>query len=53
MGKFVKVGTKAEFEDIEAGKLAEAGGAKHSHFQSGWHLLRDREYMSASGWTLG
>jgi len=26
MGKFIKVGTKAEFEDIEAGKLAGAGG---------------------------
>ncbi len=26
MGQFVKIGTKAEFEDSEGGKLVEAGG---------------------------
>jgi nitrite reductase/ring-hydroxylating ferredoxin subunit len=26
VGQFVKVGTKAEFEDLEGGKLVEAGG---------------------------
>ncbi len=35
MGKFIKVGTKAEFEDIEAGKLAEAGGQSIAIFNLG------------------
>ena len=35
MGKFVKVGTKAEFEDIEAGKLAQAGGQSIAIFNLG------------------
>lgn len=35
MGKFTKVGTKAEFEDIEAGKLAEAGGQSIAIFNLG------------------
>lgn len=35
MGKFVKVGTKAEFEDIEAGKLAAAGGQSIAIFNLG------------------
>jgi hypothetical protein len=26
MGQFVKVGTRAEFEDLEVGKLVQAGG---------------------------
>ena len=35
MAQFVKVGTRAEFEDLEAGKLAEAGGQSIAIFNLG------------------
>ncbi len=35
MGQFVKVGTKAEFEDLEAGKLVEAAGRSIAIFNLG------------------
>ena len=35
MGQFVKVGTTAEFEDLEAGKLVEAGGQSMAVFNLG------------------
>ena len=35
MGQFVKVGTTAEFEDLEAGKLVEAGGQSIAIFTLG------------------
>ena len=38
MGQFVKVGTKAEFEDLEAGKLVEAGGQSIAIFSLGGSL---------------
>ena len=38
MGQFAKVGTKADFEDLEGGKLVEAGGQKIAIFDVGGHL---------------
>ena len=38
MGQFVKVGTKADFEDLEAGKLVETGGQKIAIFDLGGNL---------------
>ena len=38
MGQFVKVGTKADFEDLEGGKLVEAGGQKIAIFDLGGNL---------------
>ena len=35
MGQFIKVGTQAEFEDLEAGKLVEAGGQSVAIFNLG------------------
>lgn len=35
MAQFVKVGTRAEFEDLEAGKLVEAGGQSIAIFNVG------------------
>ena len=35
MAQFVKVGTKAEFEDLEGGKLVEVGGQKIAMFVLG------------------
>ena len=35
MGQFVKIGTKAEFEDLEAGKLMEAAGQSIAIFNLG------------------
>ena len=35
MGQFVKIGTTAELEDLEAGKLAEAGGKRIAIFNLG------------------
>lgn len=35
MAQFVKVGTRAEFEDLEAGKLVEAGGQSMAIFNVG------------------
>ena len=35
MGQFVKVGTTAELEDLEAGKLVEAGGRSIALFNIG------------------
>jgi len=35
MARFVKVGTKAELEDLEAGKLVEAGGQSIAIFNLG------------------
>ena len=40
MGQFVKVGTTAELEDLEGGKLAGAGGRSIALYRRG--LLRDR-----------
>jgi nitrite reductase/ring-hydroxylating ferredoxin subunit len=34
-GKFVKIGTAAEFEDVEAGKLLDAGGRSLAVFRVG------------------
>ena len=38
MGQFIKVGTKADFEDLEAGKLVEAGAHKIAIFDLGGNL---------------
>ena len=38
MGQFIKVGTTADFEDLEAGKLVEAGGQKIAIFDLGGNL---------------
>ncbi|MGH9862148.1 MAG: Rieske (2Fe-2S) protein [Candidatus Acidiferrales bacterium] len=38
MGQFVKVGTVAEFEDLEGGKLVEAGGQMIAIFNLGGNL---------------
>ena len=35
MGQFVKIGTVAEFEDVEAGKLVDAGGRSLAVFKLG------------------
>ena len=35
MGQFIKVGTQAEFEDLEGGKLVEVGGQKIAVFNMG------------------
>jgi 3-phenylpropionate/trans-cinnamate dioxygenase ferredoxin component len=35
MGQFVKIGTTAELEDLEAGKLVEAGGKRIAIFNLG------------------
>ena len=37
MDRFVKVGTKAELEDLEGGRLVEAGGQKIAIFNLGGH----------------
>ena len=38
MGQFVKVGTKADLEDLEGGKLVGAGGQKIAIFDLGGNL---------------
>ena len=38
MAQFVKVGTKADFEDLEGGKLVEASGQKIAIFDLGGNL---------------
>ena len=38
MAQLVKVGTKADFEDLEGGKLVEAGGQKIAIFDLGGNL---------------
>ena len=35
MGQFVKIGTTAELEDLEVGKLVEAGGKRLAIFNLG------------------
>ncbi len=35
MGQFVKVGTRAELNELEGGKLVEVGGQKIAIFNSG------------------
>lgn len=43
MPQFVKVGTKAEFEDLEGGKLVEVGGQKIAIFNLGgkYHAIEN------------
>ena len=53
MAQFVKVGSRAEFEDLEAGKLVEAAGQIIAVFNVGGNYLCDREYMASSGWPSG
>ncbi len=38
MGQFVKVGTKADFEDLEGGKLVQAGSQSIAIFSLGANL---------------
>lgn len=38
MGQFVKVGAKADFEDLEGGKLVEVGGQSVAVFNLGGNL---------------
>src|SRR5947207_8868786 len=51
MGQFVKIGTTAELEDLEAGKLVEAGGKRIAIFKPRGEILRDRGYLPPSGRT--
>ncbi len=42
MAQFMKVGSRAEFEDLEAGKLVEAGGIASLSLMSAEATMRSR-----------
>ena len=42
MAQFMKVGSRAEFEDLEAGKLVEAGGHRVAVFNVAEATMRSR-----------
>ena len=53
MGQFVRVGSKAEFEDLEGGKLVDVAGQTIAIFNSGGRLYAIENTCSHRGGPLG
>ncbi len=49
MAQFVKVGSRTEFEDLEGGKLVEAGGHRIAVFNLGKSRMRKRARTDLCG----
>ena len=52
MAKFVKVGNKSEFQDLEAGKLVDAGGQTIAIFDLGGNYYAIEKTYPHRGGTL-
>lgn len=56
MAQFVKVGSRTEFEDLERGRLVEAGGHRIAVFNVGGHYYTMRSRIvpsSGATWIVG